>query len=44
LKYSKNVYALMLLHSAASIIIILLAAANIVRFPAIMLAAASIIH
>jgi hypothetical protein len=44
LRYSRKVNALMPLDSAASMIIMLLAAANIVRFPAIVLAAANIIH
>ena len=44
LKNSKNVNVLTFLDSATSIIIMLLAAPNIVRFPAIVLADANIIH
>ena len=44
LKNSKNVNALIFSDSATSIIIMLLAAPNIVRFPAIVLADANIIH
>ena len=44
LKNSKNVNAFTFLDSATSIIIILLAAPSIVRFPAMVLADANIIH